>query len=83
MEFDKFSNTGKRDPVSDHVGIDINSMVSVKIENWTSNIEEGKLNHVSIRYTSSSQNLSVVLITEFMDDQTFKLPPKASTTKLI
>ncbi|CBI25097.3 unnamed protein product, partial [Vitis vinifera] len=34
------------------------------------NIKEGKLNHVSICYTSSSQNLSVVLITEFMGDRT-------------
>ncbi|KAL6313118.1 hypothetical protein AAG906_021649 [Vitis piasezkii] len=58
------------DPVSDHVGIDINSMISVKTVNWSSNIKEGKLNHVSIRYTSSSQNLSVVLITELMDDKT-------------
>ena len=70
VEFDTFSNTGKRDPVSDHVGIDINSMISVKTVNWSSNIKEGKLNHVSIRYTSSSQNLSVVLITEFMGDRT-------------
>ena len=70
VEFDTFSNTGKRDPVSDHVGIDINSMISVKTVNWSSNIKEGKLNHVSICYTSSSQNLSVVLITEFMGDRT-------------
>ncbi|KAJ9705386.1 hypothetical protein PVL29_003438 [Vitis rotundifolia] len=70
VEFDTFSNTGKRDPVSDHVGIDINSMISVKTVNWSSNIEEGKLNHVSIRYNSGSQNLSVVLITEFMGDRT-------------
>ncbi|KAJ9705320.1 hypothetical protein PVL29_003385 [Vitis rotundifolia] len=69
VEFDTFSNEAKRDPVSDHVGIDINSTISVKTVNWSSNIEEGKLNHVSIRYTSSSQNLSVVLITEFMDDK--------------
>ncbi|RVW67260.1 L-type lectin-domain containing receptor kinase IX.2 [Vitis vinifera] len=70
VEFDTFSNKAKRDPVSDHVGIDINSTISVKTVNWSSNIGEGKLNHVSIRYTSSSQNLSVVLITEFMDDKT-------------
>ncbi|RVX10380.1 L-type lectin-domain containing receptor kinase IX.1 [Vitis vinifera] len=70
VEFDTFSNKAKRDPVSDHVGIDINSTISVKTVNWSSNIGEGKLNRVSIRYTSSSQNLSVVLITEFMDDKT-------------
>ena len=70
VEFDTFCNKAKRDPVSDHVGIDINSAISVKTVNWSSNIDEGKLNHVSIRYTSGSQNLSVVLITEFMDDKT-------------
>ncbi|KAL6347091.1 hypothetical protein AAG906_012342 [Vitis piasezkii] len=70
VEFDTFCNKAKRDPVSDHVGIDINSTISVKTVNWSSNIEEGKLNHVSIRYTSGSQNLSVVLITEFLDDKT-------------
>ena len=40
VEFDTFSNTGKRDPASDHVGIDINSMISVKTVNWSSNIRK-------------------------------------------
>ncbi|RVW62889.1 L-type lectin-domain containing receptor kinase IX.1 [Vitis vinifera] len=67
VEFDTFTNAAKRDPEGEHIGIDINSMISVKTVNWSSNIEKGKLNHVSISYTSSSHNLSVVLITEVTD----------------
>nr|CAN64986.1 hypothetical protein VITISV_035640 [Vitis vinifera] len=57
-------NPTRADPAGDHVGIDINSMISVKTVKWSSNITGGKKNHVSISYTSSSHNLSVVLITE-------------------
>ncbi|KAJ9705539.1 hypothetical protein PVL29_003541 [Vitis rotundifolia] len=64
VEFDTFSNNETKDPEGEHIGIDISSMTSVKTVNWSSNITEGKRNHVSIRYTSSSRNLSVVLITE-------------------
>ncbi|XP_034680998.1 L-type lectin-domain containing receptor kinase IX.1-like [Vitis riparia] len=67
VEFDTFTNAAKKDPEGEHIGIDINSMISVKTVNWSSNIKEGKLNHVSISYTSSSHNLSVVLITEVTD----------------
>ncbi|RVW75768.1 L-type lectin-domain containing receptor kinase IX.1 [Vitis vinifera] len=67
VEFDTFTNAAKRDPEGEHIGIDINSMISVKTVNWSSNITGGKLNHVSISYTSSSHNLSVVLITEVTD----------------
>ena len=67
VEFDTFTNPEKKDPEGEHIGIDINSMISVKTVNWSSNIKEGKLNHVSISYTSSSHNLSVVLITEVTD----------------
>ncbi|KAL6347726.1 hypothetical protein AAG906_026255 [Vitis piasezkii] len=64
VEFDTYRNPSKSDPAGDHVGIDINSMISVKTVKWSSNITGGKKNHVSISYTSSSHNLSVVLITE-------------------
>ncbi|RVW62886.1 L-type lectin-domain containing receptor kinase IX.1 [Vitis vinifera] len=70
VEFDTHNNPEKGDPAGNHVGIDINSMTSVKTVNWSSNIKEGKLNHVSISYTSSSHNLSVVLITDFTDNST-------------
>ncbi|KAL6347555.1 hypothetical protein AAG906_026080 [Vitis piasezkii] len=67
VEFDTFTNAAKKDPEGEHIGIDINSMISVKTVNWSSNITGGKKNHVSISYTSSSHNLSVVLITEVTD----------------
>ncbi|KAJ9705538.1 hypothetical protein PVL29_003540 [Vitis rotundifolia] len=70
VEFDTHNNPEKRDPTGNHVGIDISSMTSVKTMNWSNNIKEGKLSHVSISYTSSSHNLSVVLITEFTDNST-------------
>ena len=70
VEFDTHNNPEKGDPAGNHVGIDINSMTSVKTVNWSSNIKEIKLNHVSISYTSSSHNLSVVLITDFTDNST-------------
>ncbi|KAL6347475.1 hypothetical protein AAG906_025997 [Vitis piasezkii] len=52
------------DPGKDHVGININSMISVKTTNWSNNITNGKVNHVSISSDSNSQNLSVVVITD-------------------
>ena len=64
VEFDTFRNPTRADPAGDHVGIDINSMISVKTVKWSSKITGGKKNHVSISYTSSSHNLSVVLTTE-------------------
>ncbi|KAJ9705536.1 hypothetical protein PVL29_003538 [Vitis rotundifolia] len=64
VEFDTYRNPTRGDPAGDHVGIDINSMISVETVKWSSNITGGKKNHVSISYTSSSHNLSVVLITE-------------------
>ena len=70
VEFDTHNNPEKGDRAGNHVGIDIKSMTSVKTVNWSSNIKEGKLNHVSISYTSSSHNLSVVLITDFTDNST-------------
>ena len=70
VEFDTFQNTAKADPAGDHVGIDINSMISVRTVNWSSNITGGKRNHASISYSSSSHNLSVVLITENSENRT-------------
>ena len=70
VEFDTHNNPEKGDLTGNHVGIDINSMTSVKTVNWSNNIKERKLNHVSISYTSSSHNLSVVLITDFTDNST-------------
>uniref|UniRef100_A0A7N2MZN6 Protein kinase domain-containing protein n=1 Tax=Quercus lobata TaxID=97700 RepID=A0A7N2MZN6_QUELO len=60
VEFDIFTNVW--DPPGEHVGIDINSIISVANVPWLSNIsiKEGKANEAWISYNSSSKNLSVV-----------------------
>ncbi|WJZ84290.1 hypothetical protein VitviT2T_003900 [Vitis vinifera] len=64
VEFDTYRNDwDPRYPIKDHVGININSMKSVKNAAWLSNIPEGQTNHASIKYTSGTKNLSVVLRT--------------------
>ncbi|XP_034681011.1 L-type lectin-domain containing receptor kinase IX.2-like [Vitis riparia] len=68
VEFDTFQNAW--DPKPDLVGIDINSMKSVKNVTWLSNIQEGKINHVSISYASSSENLSVIFGTDDLYNDT-------------
>ena len=61
VEFDICSNT-EYDPPGEHVGIDINSIISVANVSWLSSITilEGKSNEAWISYNSSSHNLSVV-----------------------
>ncbi|XP_050261291.1 L-type lectin-domain containing receptor kinase IX.1-like [Quercus robur] len=70
VEFDICSNT-EFDPPGEHVGIDINSIISVANVSWLSNITilEGKSNEAWISYNSSSHNLSVVF-TVFKDNVT-------------
>ncbi|KAF2321549.1 hypothetical protein GH714_000382 [Hevea brasiliensis] len=58
IEFDIFRDNW--DPPYDHVGIDANSMKSVKNEKWWSDIRKGKLNDAWISYNSSTKSLSVV-----------------------
>jgi hypothetical protein len=61
VEFDIFSNTG--DPPGVHVGIDINSKLSVANVPWfkdSISIEDWKINEARINYNSSSHNLSIL-----------------------
>ncbi|KAK3009286.1 hypothetical protein RJ639_014329 [Escallonia herrerae] len=58
VEFDTFRNSW--DPPNDHVGININSMISVKTERWWSLVPYGLMNAARISYNSSTKNLSVV-----------------------
>uniref|UniRef100_M0ZZ78 Kinase n=1 Tax=Solanum tuberosum TaxID=4113 RepID=M0ZZ78_SOLTU len=58
VEFDTFKNSF--DPPGDHVGVDINSMVSVVNVTWFSSIPNNKRTDASITYNSTSKNLSVV-----------------------
>ncbi|KAJ9705555.1 hypothetical protein PVL29_003555 [Vitis rotundifolia] len=68
VEFDTYRNDW--DPEHDHVGININSMKSVENMTWLNHVLEGKINHVSISYASSSKNLSVIFGTDYLYDNT-------------
>ncbi|CAI9770033.1 unnamed protein product [Fraxinus pennsylvanica] len=58
VEFDTFSNDW--DPPIAHVGIDFKSLISDTTVKWSNNMTEGKENHASISYNSTSKNLSVI-----------------------
>ncbi|KAF2321548.1 hypothetical protein GH714_000379 [Hevea brasiliensis] len=58
IEFDTLKNTW--DPPYNHVGVDVNSMKSVKSVEWWRNITGGELNEAWISYNSSTKILSVV-----------------------
>ncbi|XP_075478534.1 L-type lectin-domain containing receptor kinase IX.1-like [Primulina tabacum] len=57
VEFDTYTNFF--DPSSPHVGININSMISVATANWQNDITQGKQNEAWISYSGSSKILSV------------------------
>ncbi|XP_030496646.2 L-type lectin-domain containing receptor kinase IX.1-like [Cannabis sativa] len=59
VEFDSFEDPW--DPSSDHVGIDINSIISVKNVTWENSIKDGSLANAWVSYDSTSKNLSVFL----------------------
>ncbi|XP_027367568.1 L-type lectin-domain containing receptor kinase IX.1-like [Abrus precatorius] len=59
VEFDSFKN--EWDPSSDHVGINVNSIVSVTNVTWKSNIKNGSIANAWISYNSTTKNLSVFL----------------------
>uniref|UniRef100_A0A7N2L6D9 Legume lectin domain-containing protein n=1 Tax=Quercus lobata TaxID=97700 RepID=A0A7N2L6D9_QUELO len=62
VEFDTFKNTEFRDHPSDnHVGIDVNSIVSNTSVTWPSSIKNGSTVYAWVSYNSKTQNLSVFL----------------------
>ncbi|XP_073126470.1 L-type lectin-domain containing receptor kinase IX.1-like [Henckelia pumila] len=65
VEFDTYKNTF--DPLSPHVGININSMVSVATADWQNDISQGRENEAWISYSGSSKILSVNF-TNFLND---------------
>ncbi|GFP86853.1 L-type lectin-domain containing receptor kinase ix.1 [Phtheirospermum japonicum] len=61
VEFDTYPNRGyDTNLVRPHVGIDINSMVSVNTTNWWNDITLGRQNDAWISYNATSLMLSVV-----------------------
>ncbi|XAR53002.1 Non-specific serine/threonine protein kinase [Bertholletia excelsa] len=67
VEFDIYKNP--YDPKPDHVGIDLNSVLSVTNITWWSSIPDGRENQARISYDSVSKNLSVVF-TGFFNNKT-------------
>ncbi|KAL5564976.1 hypothetical protein UlMin_028140 [Ulmus minor] len=59
VEFDSFMNDW--DPSSDHVGINVNSIISVANVTWNSSIKNGRLANAWVSYNSTTHNLSVFL----------------------
>ncbi|THG03687.1 hypothetical protein TEA_014505 [Camellia sinensis var. sinensis] len=59
VEFDTYQNLW--DPSSDHVGINVNSMVSVANVTWKSSIKGGSTANAWVSYNSTTKNLSVYL----------------------
>lgn len=59
VEFDTFKDPW--DPSSDHVGININSIVSVTNVTWKSSMKNGSRANAWVTYNSSTKNLSVFL----------------------
>lgn len=66
VEFDTYTNDW--DPYGPHVGIDINSLISVTNFTWRNNITEGRQNDAWIGYNSTTKNLSVIF-TGYMSNQ--------------
>ncbi|KAF8039988.1 hypothetical protein BT93_B2261 [Corymbia citriodora subsp. variegata] len=59
VEFDSYMNTW--DPSDDHVGINVNSIVSVANVPWKTTIKNGSVANAWVSYNSTSFNLSVFL----------------------
>ncbi|KAH7675511.1 Non-specific serine/threonine protein kinase protein [Dioscorea alata] len=59
VEFDSFQN--EWDPSSDHLGININSIVSVTNKTWPSSMKDGRIANAWITYNASAMNFSVFL----------------------
>ncbi|KAJ8643965.1 hypothetical protein MRB53_005713 [Persea americana] len=59
VEFDSYMN--EWDPSADHIGINVNSIVSKANVTWRSSIKNGSRANAWVSYNSSTKNLSVFL----------------------
>ncbi|KAG7011564.1 L-type lectin-domain containing receptor kinase IX.1, partial [Cucurbita argyrosperma subsp. argyrosperma] len=65
VEFDTYSNVLSEDPGGNHIGIDVNSVISKFTTSWWwSDIEHGGKVQAVISYNSTSHNLTVFLVDE-------------------
>ncbi|KAG6571881.1 L-type lectin-domain containing receptor kinase IX.2-like [Cucurbita moschata] len=65
VEFDTYSNVLSEDPGGNHIGIDVNSVISQFTTSWWwSDIEHGGKVQAVISYNSTSHNLTVFLVDE-------------------
>ncbi|KAM1052978.1 hypothetical protein ACFX2C_000527 [Malus domestica] len=69
VEFDSFQNSW--DPSPNHVGINVNSIVSIANVSWKTTMKIGSVRNAWVSYNSTSHNLSVFL--------TYSKNPKFST----
>lgn len=59
VEFDTYKN--EWDPDDNHIGVNVNSIVSVKTKTWKANIRNGTMGSAWIGYNSTGKNLYVFL----------------------
>ncbi|KAK9904369.1 hypothetical protein M0R45_000803 [Rubus argutus] len=59
VEFDSNNNTW--DPIGDHVGIDIDSIISVANVTWKTTMKNGSVANAWVSYNSTTHNLTVFL----------------------
>ncbi|KAM7474823.1 hypothetical protein LguiB_022066 [Lonicera macranthoides] len=72
VEFDTFVNGWDPNPGNDHVGINVNSMISVKNVTWWSRIPTpAQMNEAWVTYNSTTKNLSVVFTGFHVDDSVY------------
>ncbi|KAG0483975.1 hypothetical protein HPP92_012059 [Vanilla planifolia] len=62
VEFDTFPNYW--DPSVDHVGIDVNSVLSAATVTWNSSLKDGRTGNAWVSYNASMKNLSVFVTYE-------------------
>ncbi|KAI6699466.1 hypothetical protein NL676_013790 [Syzygium grande] len=67
IEFDSFQNDW--DPSPDHVGINVNSIVSATNVSWRTSMKNGSIANAWVSYNSTSFNLSVFLT--YVNDPVF------------